>query len=396
MNWKRSARILWLCNFMISAGMTMVIPFLALFLYQMGVKEHHALSLWTGAIFSATFLSGAIMAPIWGIFADKYGQRANLIRAGIGMGIITFSMAFATTPFVLLILRFAVGFFSGFITVSFSYLSRITPKEHIGEALGTLQTGNIAGGIIGPLIGGLLSDLFGFRPVFSITGICILLTLIPVLFFLEKDPVVKQTKENHGTFKQVLTNPVLISLFAATFIVQVSIQGTNSMMTIFVKNLVGNVSNLAFLSGLASSLTGVATIIGAPYIGKLGDKVGQAKILPIVMVLSGVLALPQLWTHNIYELYVWRFLQGLFIGGMWPAIQSLIHKRSPKIVQGRAFGVTASSRFLGNLTGPMVSGYISGVFATTYVFLFSGLVLIAGSLFVKWRVKPDQEPSPKT
>lgn len=393
MDWKRSAKILWLCNFMISAGMTMVMPFLALFLYQMGVKEHHALSLWTGAIFSATFLSGAIMAPIWGIFADKYGQRTNLIRAGIGMGIITFSMAFASTPFVLLVLRFVVGFFSGFITVSFSYLSRVTPKEHIGQALGTLQTGSIAGGIIGPLIGGLLSDFFGFRPVFAVTGIFILLTLIPVIFLLKKDPVVKQTKEQHGTFKQVLTNPVLLSLFAATFIVQVSVQGTNSMMTIFVKNLVGNVPNLAFLSGLASSITGIATMIGAPYLGRLGDRVGQARILPVVMLLCGVLALPQLWTHGIYELYVWRFLQGLFLGGMWPAIQSLIHKRSPKIVQGRAFGVTSSSRFLGNLTGPMAGGYISGAFATIYVFLFSGLVLIAGSGFVKWRIKPDQQVS---
>jgi MFS transporter, DHA1 family, multidrug resistance protein len=376
---------------MISAGMTMVMPFLALFLFQMGVKEHHALSLWTGAIFSATFLSGAIMAPIWGIFADKFGQRTNLIRAGIGMGAITFSMAFATTPVMLLILRFVVGFFSGFITVSFSYLSRITPKEHIGEALGTLQTGSIAGGIIGPLIGGLLSDFFGFQIVFALTGLCIFLTLIPVIFLLEKDPVVKQTKEKHGTFKQVLTNPVLVSLFITTFIVQASVLGTNSMMTIFVKNLVGNVSNLAFLSGLASSITGIATIIGAPYLGKLGDRLGQAKILPVVMLLSGVLALPQLWTHNIYELYIWRFLQGLFLGGMWPAIQTLIHKRSPKIVQGRAFGVTSSSRFLGNLTGPMVGGYISGAFATIYVFLFSGVILIAGSAFVKWKVRPEQE-----
>jgi DHA1 family multidrug resistance protein-like MFS transporter len=381
---------------MISAGMTMVIPFLALFLLQMGIKEHHALSMWTGAIFSATFLSAAVMAPIWGVFADKYGQRANLIRAGIGMGLITFSMAFAHTPFMLLILRFVVGFFSGFITVSFSYLSRITPKQNIGEALGTLQTGNIAGGIIGPLIGGFLSDLFGFRMVFSITGICILLTLIPVIFLLEKDPVVKQTKENHGSYKQVLTNPVLISLFAATFLVQVSIQGTNSMMTIFVKTLVGNVGNLAFLSGLASSLTGIATIIGAPYIGKLGDKLGQAKILPVVMLLSGLLALPQIWTKNIYELYLWRFLQGLFIGGMWPAIQSLIHKRSPKMVQGRAFGVTASSRFLGNLSGPIVGGYISGALATNYVFLFSGVVLIIGSFFVRWRVKPEERSTSTT
>ncbi|MFC4619601.1 MFS transporter [Camelliibacillus cellulosilyticus] len=393
MNWKRSAKILWVCNFMISAGMTMVMPFLALFLFQMGVTGHHELSAWTGIIFSATFLSGAIMAPIWGVVADKYGQRANLIRAGIGMGVITFLMSFAASPVMLLVLRFIVGFFSGFITVSFSYLSRVTPKEHTGSALGTLQTGNIAGGIIGPLIGGVLSDWFGFRLVFAVTGICILLTLLLVIFLLEKDPVVPQTNEKRGSYKEVFTNPALIALFIATFIVQASVLSVNSMMTIFVKYLVGHTSNLAFLSGLASSLTGLATIIGAPYLGRLGDRIGQAKMLPVVMVLCGLFALPQLWTHNIYELYVWRFVQGLFIGGMWPAIQALIHKKSPQEIQGRAFGITSSSRFLGNLTGPMVGGYISGALSTVYVFAFSGIVLILGGIFTKWRIKPDPKDS---
>jgi DHA1 family multidrug resistance protein-like MFS transporter len=389
LKWRRSARILWVCNFMISAGLTMVMPFLALFLFQMGVTDHHALSMWTGLIFSATFLSAALMAPIWGVFADKYGQRANLIRAGLGMGVITCCMAFAHSPVMLLVLRFIVGFFSGFITVSFSYLSRVTPKKHSGEALGLLQTGGIAGNIIGPLVGGALSDLFGFRPVFLVTGLCILLTLLPVIFLLEKDPVVPQTKEKHGTFKEVFEHRTLVVLFITTFLVQVAVLGVNSMMTIFVKSLVGNVHNLAFLSGLASSITGIATIIGAPYLGKLGDRVGQAKILPVVMVLSGLLALPQVWTHNIYELYFWRFLQGLFVGGLWPAIQALINLNSPSRIQGRAFGVTASSRFLGNLTGPAAAGAISGVFSTQYVFALSGLLLIATGLFAKGFIKPD-------
>lgn len=369
----------------------MITPFLPLFLEQMGVHGHKSLSIWTGIVFSASFLSGAIMSPVWGIFADKYGQRANLIRAGIGMGVITFMMAFAFTPSILLLLRFIVGFFSGFITVSFSYVSRVTPKEQIGAALGVLQTGGISGTIIGPLIGGALSDIFGFRPVFAITGVVILLTLLLVVFFLEQDPVVKQTTEKPASFREVFANPTLVFLFIATFIVQASVLGTNSMMTIFVKGLVGNVGNIAFISGLAASIAGIANIIGSPYLGKLGDRIGQAKTLPVAMFFCGLLVLPQMFSHNLTELYIWRFAQGLLLGGMWPAIQALIHKNTEKHIQGRAFGVTSSSRFLGNLTGPLVAGWLSGSFAIGYVFAFSGIILILGSFLVKWKIKPDRK-----
>ncbi|MGM7700277.1 MFS transporter [Pseudalkalibacillus sp. Hm43] len=385
-NWKKSARFLWLCNFIIVAAMTMILPFLPLYLEELGVTGEKELSVWTGAIFSAAFLSGAIMSPIWGIFADKFGQKANLIRAGIGMGILTFSMAFATGPWMLLGLRFFMGFFSGFITVSFSYLSRITPKDHTGSALGFLQTGGISGGIVGPLFGGALSDLFGFRPVFAVTGISILLTLLLVIYSIPQDQPMQSKKGKPGTFMDVLKNKQLLVLFIATFILQAAMLSTNSMMTIFVKTFVDNKENLALLAGFAASILGIATIIGSPYLGKLGDRIGHLKMLPVVMFASGVLFLPQLWTDNIYELYIWRFIQGLLLGGVWPAIQTLIYKKTPADIEGRAFGVTASCRFLGNLIGPLIGGWISGNFVTAYVFGFAGVILMAGSVLVKFGV----------
>lgn len=367
--------------------MTMILPFLPLYLEELGVTNEKSLSIWTGAIFSAAFLSGAIMAPIWGIFADKFGQKANLIRAGIGMGILTFSMAFATGPWMLLGLRFSMGFFSGFITVSFSYLSRITPKEQTGSALGFLQTGGISGGIVGPLFGGALSDWFGFRPVFAVTGISILITLLLVIYAIPKDQPMLSEKGKQGTFKDVLTNKHLIILFVAAFLLQAAMLSTNSMMTIFVKSFVTNKENLALLAGFAASILGIAIIIGSPYLGKLGDRIGHIKLLPVVMVASGILFLPQLWTDNIYELYVWRFMQGLLLGGVWPAIQTLIHKKTPPDIQGRAFGVTSSVRFLGNLAGPLIGGWISGSYVTAYVFGFAGILLMAGGLLVKVGLK---------
>ncbi len=79
---------------------------------------------------------------------------------------------------------------------------------------------------------------------------------------------------------------------------------------------------------------------------------------------------------------MWRFLQGLVVGGVWPSIQALINAQSPRRIQGRVFGVTASSRFLGNLTGPTAAGAIAGFFSISSIFALSGLLLIATGALV--------------
>jgi DHA1 family multidrug resistance protein-like MFS transporter len=362
---------------------TMIIPFLPLLLGEMGVREHAAISLWTGTIYCSTFLSAAIMAPVWGMVGDRYGQRTNLIRAGIGMGVINIMMAFADAPWMLLMFRFVFGFFSGFINVSFSYLSKTTPRQYLGESLGFLQTGSVSGSIIGPLIGGLLGQIIGFKAIFVVTGAFILCSLLLVIFYLEPDKPEKTEKREAGAFREVLLNPGLPVLFFATFIVQLAIFSSNSMMTIFVQSIVGNVDNIAFLSGMVTSITGISTVIGSPLLGRLGDRIGQRKIIPVTMFLIGVFFLCQFWTENIYLLYVWRFLQGLILGSVLPAIQTLIKKRSPDHAAGRAFGMNASSQFLGNLIGPLIGGFISSYWDVSYVIAFAGLVLIVGSAIVK-------------
>ncbi|MED1793365.1 MFS transporter [Brevibacillus nitrificans] len=388
MSWRRNARILWICNFIISGSMSMIMPFLPLFLMDMGVPHGKEVSMWTGMIFSATFLSAAIMAPVWGAVADKYGQKTNLVRAGIGMGIVNILMFFTATPLYLLVLRFVFGFFSGFITVSYSYLSKTTPREELGKAIGFLYTGGMSGGIIGPLFGGALSDWFGYHTVFAVTGGLMIITVLLVQWLLPPDRVEVAAGEvrKTGTFREVLANPNLTILFFATFAIQTATMSTSSMMSIFVRSIVGDVNNLAFLAGLVTSVTGIANIIGSPILGRLGDRFGQSKILPIIMFCTGMVIIQQVWTHSIYPLYAWRFCQGLLLGGMLPSIQTLIKKRSPDFISGRSYGLNSSFQFLGNLTGPLIGGFIAGHFSVSYVFAFSGLVLMLGAVIVKWRI----------
>ena len=71
-SWRRNLYILMVAQFMVMGAMTMIVPFLPLYLGEMGMTDPDQTQLWAGLIFGINFLSAFIMAPIWGTMADKY------------------------------------------------------------------------------------------------------------------------------------------------------------------------------------------------------------------------------------------------------------------------------------------------------------------------------------
>ncbi len=73
---------LWPCcrrNY-VGASYTMIIPFLPIFLLDLGVTADHV-KMWSGVIFAATFLVAAVLAPYWGRRADRSGKKKMIMRA---------------------------------------------------------------------------------------------------------------------------------------------------------------------------------------------------------------------------------------------------------------------------------------------------------------------------
>src|SRR5579875_2574411 len=81
--WQKNLWILWFGALVTSASFSMVVPFLPLFLPQLGVHRHA--EFWSGAIYSVTFLTGALVSPYWGSLADKYGRKPMILRAGFSL-----------------------------------------------------------------------------------------------------------------------------------------------------------------------------------------------------------------------------------------------------------------------------------------------------------------------
>ncbi len=396
--WQINLAVLWLGNFLVFAGMTMVNPFLALYLKQdLGLTDEHAIAVWAGGIFAANFVTSFFAQPLWGKLADRYGRKMMLIRSGFGMAVVVTLMGFAQTPWHMLLLRLLNGTISGFQPAAVSLVSATTPKNRIGFAMGTLQSGGTAGVILGPFFGGLMADTFGFRPIFYITG-ALLFLASALSWWLVRENFDRQAAANapqasvvNGFRELIVIQPIPV-LLTVTLLIQFSMQSTMTLIPIYVEQLKAPLEYLAFWSGFVASVTAFSNMIASPLLGRLSDKIGPKKILFISLVGSAVMFAPQAFVGSVGELMIWRFLLGCFIGGLIPTVNSLIRQSTPDGMESRAFGFNSSALALGNMLGPVVGGLLSGFIGIEGLFLMSASLLLATAFwfyFTTARAKPS-------
>lgn len=370
------------------AGMTMIIPFLTLYLqFELGLSDPHEIGIWAGVIFAGNFVTAFIFQPIWGKLADRYGRKLMLLRSGFGMAVVMVLMGFAESPWHLLLLRMLNGTISGFNPASIALISATTPKDRMGFAMGSVQSGAIAGTILGPFIGGLLADAVGFRPIFYITGSLLFMASLLALF------VVKETFDRSKAaarvqvsvmegFRQLSRIPQLLSLFGVTLLIQFAHMSPMTLIPLYVQELQGSAENIAFLAGFVGSVTGLSNMIASPLLGKLSDRIGAQRVLMASLLGAAIAFIPQAMADSVWQLVVSRFIFGLFLGGLIPAVNALIRKYTPDGMESRAYSFNTSTLSLGNMIGPIAGGALSGWIGINGLFLVSAVLMLLNGAWV--------------
>ena len=315
-----------------------------------------------------------------------------LLRAGIGMGVVNALMGIVGAAWQLLGLRLINGVFSGFISMAVSLQASVTPDEYSGRALGLLQTGAIAGSLIGPLIGGVLAEAFGYRAVFFLTGGLLLVASIIVTLFVHERRDDKAPTTPDMSLKQgLLQLKPLFPVFFASIITQIGMMSIEPIVSIYTGTLYTG-AHLATVAGLVVAMSGIANLVGAPTLGRLGDRIGQRKVLIVSLCAAALMYIPQALAGNVYVLLAGRFLLGLFIGGMIPSLNVLVKLKAPQALQATAFGFNSSSTFLGNFIGPLIGSSVAAAYGIKNVFYVTMAILIVNAVIVFFNRKMDPSP----
>jgi DHA1 family multidrug resistance protein-like MFS transporter len=387
--WKINLIVLWFGQFFVMAGMTMIIPFLSLYLQELGMKNDHEIAFWAGIIFAGNFVTSFIFQPIWGGLADRYGRKIMLLRSGFGMAIVMTLMGFATNAWQLLLLRMLNGMISGFAPAAVALVSASAPREKMGFAMGSLQSGGTAGAILGPLIGGLLAEWVGYRPIFYFTGSMMFIASLLAMFLVKenfnaaKAKLVPRVSLVNGLRELGKTRQLPV-LFSVTFLFQFALLSPMPQMPLFVQELHGKTDMLAFYAGFVGSVNGFSNMLASPLLGRLGDRYGSEKILGVCLVGSALAFLPHAFVHNVWQLIAARFAVGLFMGGLLPSIYSLLRRYTPEGMESRAISYNSSTLSLGNMLGPLSGGVLSGLIGIRGIFVLSSVLLLLNAVWV-WR-----------
>ncbi|HEM5310733.1 TPA: multidrug efflux MFS transporter [Streptococcus suis] len=375
--WKQNLKVAWLGNFLTGTSFTLVMPFISVFVEELGVGPGQV-EYYAGLAVSVNALAAALMAPVWGSLADRYGRKPMMVRAAFAMIFTMGGMAFVPNVFWLLALRVLNGVFTGYIPNATALVASQVPKDKTGYALGTLSTGAVAGNLIGPTLGGILAEMFGVHTVFLLVGLLYAIVVLLTVFYIREDFVpVKKGEEMSvkEVFEQVKDRQMLVGLFVTSMIIIAAAQAVVPILTLYVRHL-GQTDNLLFVAGFIISLPGMASLVTSGYLGKIGDRIGNHRLLLIALTYSLLINVFCVFAENPFQLGLLRFMYGFGTGALLPSVNSLLTKLTPKEGISRIFSYNQLFNNLGSVVGPMMGSAVAAHMGYDGVFyLSSGLVL---------------------
>lgn len=367
---------------------TMIIPFLPIYLLELGV-DHADVKIWSGIIFSATFLVAALLAPYWGRKADKYGKKRMIMRAGVSLSVCYFAGGFVHNAFELLAVRILMGIANGFVPAAMAIAASTSPPAKLGVSMGVMQAGLVVGGIIGPLLGGVLSHVFGMRLSFVVAAVGVFLATIAVLS-LVSEPALPPAEAKGSLWQDLraaFANRTLMLMLLLSFAVQSAANTLQPLITLYVAELQRSFEGVVLTAGVVYSLAGVASAIAAPLWGRLGQNRGFSTLIVVSLVGAGMFNCSQFWAANIFQFGLLQFFYGFFIVGVFPAMNTLALNSAEGNFQGRVFGLTTSANMLGSMAGPLLGGFLSSWFGIQPIFLFTGGILMLLGFIMHWRFR---------
>ncbi len=374
--------ILTLDMLLLSSSNTLVMPFLPVYLKNELNCPESNLGIYTALCYSITFVISAIVSPIWGKAADNSGKKAMLIRVSFILSLSYLFSFLATTPLELCLSRAFQGFASGMSPALLAIASYSAKKMHTGLFMGTIQSANLMGTILGPFIGGMIAQFYGVKECFLVVfSVSVIVLLLNILFIKEPQNEIdgNESDEQIG-FVELLRDPVMKSLTLCILVNALVIMMIVPLMTDYLSRMVSDRA-VAF-SGMVFAISGLAGAIAAPIWGHLGQKFGFLKILVTGALGSGMFYLLQGSVNSVLLFCIIQFASGFFISSIAPTVHSITAKHIENKHCTKAYSLVYSSQQLGNLLGPVIGCLIVKQFLEDNMFLVAGCIFLIESFFL--------------
>lgn len=385
--WRVTLSTMWIAQLLCIMGFSFVMPFVPFYIRDLGVDDPRMVPIWAGLLGTGAGLAMAVMGPIWGWVADRYGRKMMVQRAMFGGSVVLTLMAFARNVHELFVLRVIQGSITGTVPASVALISSVVPQARLGFSLGLMQMAVFSGGSLGPYVGGLVAEHFGYRVPFGVTGALLFTGGLLVLFGVRERfvPPEPSTRAHSAPLRGILRIQGLPVLLLVYLLMNLSGSFVMPIFPLFVEEIIGAPDRAASETGLLLAVTGVASALAAVMVGRLSDRIGYKAMLVTCTAIAGALCFPHAAAHSIWQLIALRILFGIGAGGMIPAMNALVATVVPRENIGQAYGFTTTASALGWGVGPALGGWAASQLGYRVPFLImGGLLLLVSAAQHRW------------
>lgn len=381
-HWRRNLAVAVFGSFSTAVSLTMLLPILPQFVEQLGAGSQAAVIQWSGVAFGATFLGTAVTSPLWGRLADRFGRKPMLVRAALGMTVFMSLIGVAHSVIQLVALRLLAGLIGGYNSAATVMVGTQAPSARAGWALGVLSTGAVAGSLLGPLVGGLLPGWIGIRATFFAGGgIIAAAALLTILLVREDfDPATdgrRPTAAAAAPAPHRTDRAIVATLIVTAMMVLLANMSIEPIITVYIAHVGVHGGHLTRVAGFVMACSALGSMLTAPRLGALADRIGGWKVIVGCLVVTGLVMIPQALATNWWTLAGLRLAMGMSLAGLLPAINKLARQAVAEGGAGQMLGYLQSAQSAGMVLGPLLGGAVAVRFGLGSVFYVTGALLIA-------------------
>ena len=397
-SWQRNLYALTAASFLMFTAFGFVFPFLPLFINELGVGDVQQVEIWSGISSFGQALVLSIFSPIWGALADRHGRRLMVLRAAFGGGVVIALMGLSQNIWQFMGLRLIQGAMTGVVAAASALAISFVPRNRIGAALGLIQMSSFAGNAVGPSLGGVSADHFGYRYSFAVSGVLFLLAGVLTIAFVREHFVppppgatrpglsgILRDIRTRGADRQLLV--MMVVLFSANFGVNV----VQPMLPLFVQ-FIDPTESAATVTGVIFTVAGVVAAISSVVWGRLGDRIGYRRLLIGMALGAGLIYIPQALVTSAIQLIVLRGILGVFDGGLLPSANALIasstpHEKDAHASHGTTYGLVYLANGMGFALGPLAGGLIAATLGLRNVFFVTAAILLVIAAYLPFGIE---------
>lgn len=334
---------------------------------------------YTGLLNALPALTMAVVSPIWGMVSDRYGRKLMLLRAMGGGVVIIALIGMVTAMWQIVVLRGMQGIFTGTVTAALAFVASNTPTKNLSYAIGFLSSSTFLGYAIGPIIGGIIAEWFGYRVSFFVGAGLMLVAFLMVLFIVIEDPKSygqKPEKQKTAVPWYKIFTPVIMVLLVVLLINRVTRTVFTPYIPIYVAEVIPAGKSATQWTGYINGLAGFSTAMAAIIISRIADRYDKRRLMFILAAVTLGLSLMVLRTTGIMSFTLLYGVMFFTLGGIEPIAMSMAAELTPADRRGTLFGFQALLGSVGMVLSPLFGAWISVAYGVRAILWIIPVMLI--------------------